>query len=262
MSDFDAAVARGFDSTPPEATIPALRAIIEDAIVNAPRSLQTTIGPSELGTSCDRCLIHKLAGTPERRDVAWLPFVGTAMHATLEDVVLRHEFASVAPRFLTEHRRMVGTVGGQEITGSTDVFDVASGTVVDYKLVGPTTITAARSQGATLLYQRQAQLYGKGWQDAGYQVRSVAIWFLPRNGVSLSAGYVWQAPYDRDVALATLAHADTLACAVNALGVDAVLSVAAPHTGAEFSCGRFPDRTSSTSDRSGHPTTSSLLALS
>lgn len=253
MSDLDAQIANAYDGTDPARAIPDLRAIIEAAIVNQPRSLQTAIGPSELGTTCDRCLIHKLAGTPEKREVAWLPFVGTAMHATLEDVVLRHEFDAVVPRFLTEHRRVVGTVGGAPVIGSTDVFDIASGTVIDYKLVGPTTITAARSQGASAIYRRQAHLYGKGWQDAGFTVRSVAIWFLPRNGMTIGAGLVWQAPYDRSVAEATLAHADMLAAAISSQGLDAVLALASSHTNTEFSCARYTVTTPAT--------TASLLAL-
>jgi hypothetical protein len=63
----------------PDDTWAEYRNIVERAIDNTPRSLQTRIGPSEIGNPCDACLINKLAGTPERREpgTSWLPFIGT-----------------------------------------------------------------------------------------------------------------------------------------------------------------------------------------
>lgn len=220
-----------------------IRGIVEAAIINAPRSLQTRIGPSELGNPCDRCLAHKLAGTPERPEAAWLPFIGTAVHTELECIFLRHEITradlGMSGRWFPEHRVTVGTVGGVEISGSTDLFDTETGTVIDFKCVGDTTIKKAKAHGASLVYSRQAQLYAKGWADDGYDVNTTTILYLPRNSLSLSSTYVWSAPYDRQVAIDTLARADTIAAAITTLGLDQVLAGMPEHTFEEFSCKRF-----------------------
>lgn len=226
----------------PEQTIPDLQAVLEDAILNHERSLQTTIGPSSLGSGCDRCLITELAGLkPAEERAPWLPTIGTAVHDWAEYAILRHLMVTGSDRYICEGRVLVGAVDGVEIWGNSDLFDTWTGTVVDYKVTGTTTLRESRRHGPKTTYQRQAHLYGKGWQDKGFQVRSVAIWFLPRNGFTIDAGHLWQQPYDRADAEATLARADMLAAAVRAFGADTVLASAAPHTGSEFSCPRGAD---------------------
>ena len=243
--DLEQACAALFDASDPAEVAGDLRTIIEAAIVNQPRSLQKHIGPSELGNECDRCLVHKLAGTTEATEAAWLPFIGTCVHEQLETIFLQHEATrgnlGMPSRFLPEHRVTVGKVAGIDITGSTDLFDTHSGTVCDWKIVGTTTLRSARSKDASLVYQRQAMLYGKGWEDRGYTVTSVLIYFLPRNAVSLADGYAWQAPYERTVAEETLAHADALARSICAFGLNHVLANLPPHTNDGFTCRRFPD---------------------
>ena len=226
----------------PGRTIPDLQAVIEDAIRNHPRTLQKVIGPSSLGAECDRCLITELAGLLGEGDAApWLPTIGHAVHEWLEQVTFRHLMTTGTDRYIPEGRVKVGTVGGRDIYGNSDLFDTHTGTVVDYKVVGTTTMRKVRSKGPSLTYQRQAQLYGKGWQDAGHHVRSVAIWFLPRNGMTIGSGLTWQVPYDRAEAEATIARADMFATALQVFGPDTVLDTAPPHTGDEFSCPPDPD---------------------
>jgi len=221
----------------PAQTIPDLQAVIEHAILNAERSLQTTIGPSSLGTGCDRCLITELAGLkPAEERAPWLPTIGNAVHEWLEAAVVRHLMTSGTDRYIPEGRVLVGHVDGQPIHGNSDLFDVHTGTVVDYKVTGTTTLRKCRSKGPSITYQRQAHLYGKGWEDMGFTVNSVAIWFLPRNGFTIDNGFLWQVPYDRANAEATLARANALAAGIRAIGAEQVLASAAPHTGDEFSC--------------------------
>ena len=237
------AVIAGFTGEDPALVPTQLRTIIEAAMVNAPRSLQKRIGPSELGIECGRCLAHKLAGTPERPEAAWLPQIGTAVHEWLEGVFLRHEFTradlGMPGRYLPENRVTVGAINGMDISGSTDVLDIASGTVIDWKIVGTTTLRTTKAHGASLQYQRQAMLYGKGWEDAGYTVKSVLIYFLPRNSVSLADAVPWQAPYNRAVAVDTLAHADSLIKAIATQGLDAVLAGMPEHTFTGFTCKKY-----------------------
>lgn len=230
-----AALYRGID---PELVIPDLLAIHEAAIRNHPRTLQTRIGPSSLGSECDRCLIRELAGLDREdpEDAPWLPTLGHAAHDWLEGNVIRWLMDTRSDRYLPEGKVAVGTVGGIEITGHTDVLDIHAGCVVDYKLVGTTTLRKVRKAGAGVTYSNQAHLYGKGWEDGGYIVKSVAIWFLPRNGFRMSDGWVHQVPYDRGAAERALARADMFARAIQMFGVEAVLAKAPPHTGTEFSC--------------------------
>jgi len=243
IDTLDTATAALFTGADPALVHTELRAILEAAMTNAPRSLQKAIGPSELGIECGRCLAHKLAGTPERPEAAWLPQIGSAVHAWCEEVFLSHEFTRAAlgmpGRYLPENRVTVGTVGGVEISGSTDVLDIASGTVVDWKVVGTTTLKSAKAHGASLQYQRQAHLYGKGWEDAGFQVRSVLIYFLPRNAMTLGDAYPWQADYNRQNALDTLARADDIADAIDDRGLDQVLAGMPEHDFTGFSCKKF-----------------------
>jgi len=243
IDTLDAAIAAHFTGEDPTQVWKQVRHILEASMMNAPRTLQERIGPSELGVECDRCLAHMLAGTPQRPEAAWLPQIGSACHEWAEGVMLRHELTradlGIPGRYLPECEVTVGVVGGVEITGHTDLFDLASGTVCDYKVVGKTTLTKAKSKGASLQYQRQAHLYGKGWADAGYTVKSVAIFFLPRNAMTLGDTYSWQADYDQTIAEATLARADTIAKNIAAHGLDQVLAQMPEHDFTGFSCKKF-----------------------
>lgn len=244
----DVACAAQYTGADPATVHADLLAIIEAAITNQPRSLQTTIGPSEIGNPCDRCLAHKLAGTPEAPEIGWLPFIGTCVHEQLEDIFLRHENTRASlgmpGRFLAENRVTVGQIG-QPITGSTDLFDTHTGTVIDWKIVGTTTLKTVRAHGAKPQYVKQAHLYGKGWEDAGYTVKSVLVVFLPRNDISLRRGQRWQEPYNRAVAEAALEHANNLHNAITAFGLPHVLASLPPHITDDgedsFSCRRYPD---------------------
>lgn len=232
-------------ATPTTDLAAELRTIIEAAIVNAPRSRQTAVGPSELGMGCTRCLTHRLAGTRQRQDAAWLPAIGTAVHAWLEDVVTRYEDTraqlSLPPRFLPEHRVTVGHVNGIPVTGSTDLFDTATGTVIDWKVVGTTTLRKVKAHGATDQYRTQASLYGLGWQAAGHDVHQVLIYFLPRNSVTLADGIPWSTPFDPAPGRAALQRATTILQLVATAGLDVALDAAGPHTDDGFTCRGFPD---------------------
>ena len=106
---------------------------IRDFSANRPRSLQTAVGPSQLGNPCDHCLTAALVGWAKATDEAWLPLIGTAVHALL----LEGEAAAfTSPEWLTEYGVTVGQVDGIEVSGTADLFHVLSGTVVDLKVVG------------------------------------------------------------------------------------------------------------------------------
>lgn len=235
-------------TSPAQATIADLRRVLEWAMDNDPRTLQVVLGPSEIGMGCDRCLVHALAGHGTAADSgSWLPTIGKAVHTWLSGAILRHWVAQpedTPRRWLTDHRVTVGTITGYgQISGELDLFDTLTGTVVDYKIVGKTTLDKVRRRGASTTYQRQVQAYAAGLAAQGYDVRAVAVWFLPRNGTNLGHGTLWTAPYDPAVTEQTLARANALWAGVQALGVEAVLTQLPPHTGEEFTCGRWPGET-------------------
>lgn len=227
-------------SAPEQPAWDEYRTLIETAIDGDPRSLQTRIGPSEVGNPCDRCLIHKLAGTPEiNTDAAWLPFIGTATHAALADFFMAAN--GDRARFLVEATVSVGTIGGVDITGHADLFDLVRRRVNDWKIVGKTTLDKVRRHGPSAVYRIQAHLYGRGFTRRGLPVDTVGIHFLPRNSTSLHDAIVWEEPYDEQVALDALHRADMLAAGIAVVGAEAVLASAPTHLGTEFSCRRYPD---------------------
>lgn len=197
--------------------------VIRTAIADAPRSAQVQIGPSEIGTECDRRVGYKLLGVPAVHvdlDGAWRPTVGTAVHAWLADAFGAAAVAGWPDRYrwLTEHRVTVGTVPGMgDITGTADLFDRATGTVIDWKIVGVTTLRRVRAHGASAQYRAQAHLYGRGFTLAGVPVRNVAIAYLPSAG-QLTDAHLWTEPYDEAVALDALARLGALHHATTALG--------------------------------------------
>jgi len=240
----------------PEASLRDLRGLIEHAITHEPRTLQTTIGPSEIGDPCTHCLAAKLAGWAKtEHGVPWLPTVGTAVHRLLEDYVIDHENArtggnhTASRRFLVEQHVMVGHIGGHEVWGHTDVLDLQAGVSIDYKCVGAATLKTAR-RGPSEVYRTQAHLYAKGWNDAGVRVDHVAIWYVPRNSVSLDHGIFWHEPYDEQVAVAALERANHLQRQIDALAVlgDDVVNgwiTSLDRAPGCHDCMRYPDRPTS-----------------
>lgn len=238
------------------------RGVIENAIVNHPRSLQTTIGPSEIGTPCEHCLAAKLAGWETRRDVAWLPTIGTAVHAWIEAQFITAENQRGAQhggglRYLTEAKTMVGHIAGKEIWGSTDLIDLTIGMTVDWKITGVSTLRKAKTQGPSEVYRVQADLYAKGWNDSGHRVDHVAIAYLPRNAASLDDAVWWTAPHDRTRAENALARANTMAAnlaALATLGDQAVTTWISglPRALDCWDCARFQDSPQPPT-RPGHP---------
>jgi hypothetical protein len=213
-----------------------VRRIVEQAILDQPRSQQTLIGPSELGLACDRCLGHKLAGTPIRRTVEWQPYVGTAVHRQLERVF---ETEAVNGRWTTESKLWVGDIDGIEIWGTSDLFDHDTGTVIDFKTASKTRLAVARLGTPSQQYRAQVHLYGRGWHYNGAEVNAVAIWYVPRDG-DLSRSVWWQEPYDERVALDALARAEAFAKAIRILGADQFLPTLQRDPANCYDCNRYP----------------------
>lgn len=215
----------------------AVLATIEAAIIGEPRNMQQMIGPSEIGADCEHCLTAKLAGWEQKPEAAWLPYVGTAMHAYLEAVF------GPLPDFLAETRVNVGFIADQPINGTSDLFHIPSGTVVDHKLVGITTLKKAK-RGPTQQYRIQAHAYGLGFWRAGHDVQNVAINYLPRNAVSLKSGVWWEEPFSPLIALEALDRAtrivETLRMFQTTEARDEYIH-SLPRSADCWDCSRYPD---------------------
>ena len=194
--------------TAPDTYADELRSVIEAAITNAPRSQQTAIGPSEIGHPCDRRLGYRLLGTDKVNDTpGWRPTVGTAVHDWLAstfteaNAAWREQTGQTGTRWLVEHRVDVG----DDITGSCDLYDRVTRTLIDWKIVAATTLRTAKGDGPSDQYRTQVHLYGRGWTRRGLDVDTVGIFYLPSTG-ELHESHLWTETYDEDVATAALAR--------------------------------------------------------
>jgi hypothetical protein len=200
---------------------------IRNAILNSPRTLQEAIGPSQVGHPCNRRIGYQLLGQPEREfPPMWKATVGTGIHLWLETAFDRYNLDH-APlldgqeRFYIETKVSVGEVNGRELTGSCDLYDRVTHTVLDHKTTSPTRLADYRRHGPGEQYRTQAHLYGRGWQRAGLPVETVMIAFLPRNG-ELAETYIWHEPYDESIALNALERLTGIDLITKTLGHDAL----------------------------------------
>lgn len=191
-----------------ESTLDVVRQLIVDYDASRERTLQTDLGPSDLGSPCARQMAMKLAGIPERVEwtVPWGPIQGTAIHGLMEQVLAmdnaRHIELTGSPRWLIEERVQIDDA----VRGTSDAYDLITDTVIDWKYVGVTSLKKAGrhtipapkriSQG----YRVQLHLYGLGHQRAGRTPKRVQVIFLAR-GHDFDASVEWTEPYREDVAL-------------------------------------------------------------
>lgn len=194
-----------------------LTATIRLAAAIAPRSLQSAIGPSEVGTPCTRRLAYRWLGVdPVGLDGDPLAsIIGTATHSWLAAAFTRANALLNRQRWLVEQPVTIRP----GLTGSVDLYDTDNDTIVDWKIVGKTSLDAYRRNGPRPQYVTQAHLYGMGLSNAGHTPRNVALAFLPRAGW-LGGMWTWTAPYDPAVAEAALDRLDGVAQLVAGLDVE------------------------------------------
>ncbi|WP_222871945.1 hypothetical protein [Nonomuraea sp. PA05] len=187
---------------------------VKQAGANAPRSLQRTIGPSEIGTPCVRRLAYKLCDWPEVNNDSdpWASIIGTAVHSWMEETFAAENRRLGQERYVIERRLQIRG----NIYGHADLFDRATGTNMDWKCVGLDRLQKYRKDGPGEQYRIQAHLYGLGQENAGEAVNDVAVVFLPRGG-RIDGLHVWTERYDRSVALAALDRLDNVMTALTHL---------------------------------------------
>lgn len=195
---------------PPPSTVAEMRHVLDELDRSRPRSRQTALGPSELGTPCQRQIAYKLAGVtrqPEDKRPPWAPMQGTAVHGLMEEALRFHNAQLGRERWVIEERLEVdpGLPGVPGIFGHGDAFDTDNATVVDWKHTGVTTLreVSRKTIPNELLvkpdYRVQGHLYGLGHERAGRTVRWVRLVFLARSH-DYSDSREWTEAYDRDIA--------------------------------------------------------------
>lgn len=206
------------DEEDPEAELikSELTEIIRWADKNSPRSLQTDLGPSELGSPCDRRLGYRMAGVDSvnRQFDPWAAIVGTAIHSWLEKAIKDWCAAHGNTNWVVEQLIQITDV----IRSHPDLFNVARGTVIDHKSAGPDVMKKVRAEGPPIGYQIQTMCYGYAYEKLGYKVNKVALAFYPRSGW-LKNMYVWTAKYDRSIAELALNRPPSIAATLLQLDV-------------------------------------------
>jgi hypothetical protein len=149
-------------------------------------------------------LAYRIAGVPavNTEHDPWPAIVGTSIHTWLEAAVNRYQAANGDQGWLTELRVHPDDL----VSGSSDVFHVPTGCVVDWKTTGADKMRKLRKgEPPEPSYITQIHLYGLGHAQAGRDVRRVALVFLSRSGW-LEDAYVWTEEYDESKARAALAR--------------------------------------------------------
>jgi hypothetical protein len=198
------------------------------------RSKQIQIGISEVGMDCRKCVARKLAKVYRKPDGSWYPFIGTAVHDALE-----RGFAERWPdEYNLENRLHVHSYKDLELGGSCDMAAVihnGEGVIVnDWKVVGKQGVEDARKGKIKEQYRVQAQLYGYGWVQKGFNVTHVALSFLPRED-KLEKGVVVLMRYDQSTALTALAEVESMIDAAEIVGWEKVIDKQ-PKASFCFSC--------------------------
>jgi hypothetical protein len=194
--------------------------LILHAAATSPRSIQTRIGPSEMGHPCMRKLAYKALDHPKTNTNSDpLPsIIGTGGHLWLADAIERVG----GGRYLSETRLNISG----SIAGHCDVLDLWTRTVDDFKFPGPTAMKKYRANPPGKQYEDQQDLYGLGWDNLGYTPEHVAIIFIPRAG-RLEDMHVWSRPWSKENAEACLNRYASIVARLGELNADTDRSVLA-----------------------------------
>lgn len=189
----------------------AIAKMIQEYANSRPRQVQKTLGPSSVGVACDRYLVGLMSSGAQTGHVAaddnpWYSIVGTATHGWLSEML--HSM----PGWMVEERVEIGSPSVPY--GHCDGFHPESGLVLDWKILGKTSLDSIRVNGPSRVYREQLQVYGLGWERMGYKPTEVLLVGLPRTPSAvlpfLHEAQLWAEPYDRQFAEASVARVDRL----------------------------------------------------
>jgi hypothetical protein len=198
-------IADFFTISPAEVLRNELVGMIVARHMATPRHLQVELGPSEIGHPCTRHMAYALTN-PEpvpRCNPQWDPLpsiIGVATHTWLQSAAELANAELHRDRWLAETK----VHPAEWLSGSCDLFDCDTGTVIDWKVPGDNQFAILKAH-MNPVYRAQAHLYGKGFANAGYDVKTVAIMMLPRGG-TLAKAHLWSEPYDEKLADDTMSR--------------------------------------------------------
>lgn len=183
-----------------------------------PRSMQVQVGPSELGEVCDRRLAYRALNLPavNPRPEMLAAWVGTQAHAGMTEALGEYG--------VNWQAEVEVEIPGYRIPCHIDAWHEPSGTILDWKFVGETSL---RKYSARMLpqYRTQVHLYGLGINATlGATVNTVGVVLIPRNG-GLHKIHVWTEPYDEGVAEEALKRWHAITVITDLIGEDAVRAV-------------------------------------
>lgn len=197
--------------------IDELRAIVREHEQSRPRSRQVSIGPSEAGTPCARRLAYRLLEVEPSNTGSdpWAAIVGTSVHAWLADA-----FTAANDRDGDDRQRWHTEISVELPTymrGTVDLYDAKTGTVIDHKVLGATSLKKFKADGPSEQYRTQVHLYATGLRITGANVQHVGIVAWSRSGQLKDAAY-WSEPYDEARAEQCLQRLDALRQTTGLLG--------------------------------------------
>jgi hypothetical protein len=156
-----------------------------------PRSLQTLVGPSEIG-GCARRVWHRVNGTevtnPDTLRLAAI--MGTAIHSLIESVFAGDDRYRIETEVLVD-----------DVTGHIDLIDTKTNTVWDWK----TTTKKSLAYFPSEQQRDQVHLYGYLANANGIQVDTVGLVAIARDGNENDI-VEHSEPYNEAIALNALAH--------------------------------------------------------
>lgn len=171
-----------------------LKDVLHAHAARAPRTLQSHLGPSELGAECDRQVAGKLAGIPTTNHVSdpWPSIRGTALHAWAAEAFMADNSRSGRLRWVAEQK----VTPHPDHPGTADLYDAVERAVVDHKFLGVSSMQKIRSpDGPPRHYVVQLLLYGLGYRLLGLPVDRVVLAAYPATAASLDGIWVWERPY-------------------------------------------------------------------
>jgi CRISPR/Cas system-associated exonuclease Cas4 (RecB family) len=158
------------------------------------RSMQTEVGPSEIG-SCKRKVWYRLNAQPHTNEnqSKLAAIMGTAIHAAIEEAI-----GAIDPdgkEYLVETEVAYG-----DMKAHVDLFVPSTGAVIDWK----TSKIKNLSYFPSKQQRWQVQVYGYLLSKNGYEVKTVNLVAIARDGAEKDVK-VHTEPYDEAIALEAFA---------------------------------------------------------
>ena len=230
--------------TPPFDVSTTLIKQVKEYSAWSPRSQQTMIGASEIGTPCSRRLAYKLLGVEAvNTDTdSWPAIVGTSVHSYLERAFKKN------PDYMTE----VPVVLEPWTKGTADLVHLPSKTVIDHKVVGATALKTYKAKGMSAQYRVQLNMYALGLRLQDIEIDTIAIMFWSRSGMMRDAFSISE-PYDEALVEDTFKRFDAIK-AMTQMGTTALPLIPTTPTHCLYCPYFFPLSTDATESCNGQKT--------